>query len=38
MMNSHRSDAKKVSLIQKGKKISINQVIKGNDIIDDSLK
>ena len=28
MMNSHRSDAKKVSLIEEGEKIGINEVIK----------
>ena len=37
-MNSHRSDAKKVSLIEEGKKISINEVIKCNEIINNSLK
>ena len=30
MMNSHRSDAEKVSLIEEGKKIGINEVIKRN--------
>ena len=38
MMNSHRSDAKKVSLITEGKKIGINEVIKRNEIIINSLK
>ena len=38
MMNSYRSDAKKVSLIEEGKKISINEVIKCNEIINNSLK
>ena len=38
MMNSHRSDAEKVSLIEKGKKIGINEVIKRNEIINNSLK
>ena len=38
MMNSHRSDAKKVSLIEEGKKIAINEVIKRNEIINNSLK
>ena len=38
MMNSHRSDAKKVSLITEGKKIGINEVIKHNEIIINSLK
>ena len=37
MMNSQRSDAEKVSLIEKGKK-SINEVIKRNEIINNSLK
>ena len=38
MMNSHRSDAKKVSLITEGKKIGINEVIKRNEIIINSLR
>ena len=38
MMNSHRSDAEKVSLIEEGKKIGINEVIKCNEIINNSLK
>ena len=38
MMNSHRSDAEKVNLIEGGKKIGINEVIKHNEIINDSLK
>ena len=38
MMNSHRSDAEKVSLIEEGKKIGINEVIKRNEIINNSLK
>ena len=29
-MNSHRSDGEKVSLIEEGKKIGINEVIKRN--------
>ena len=37
MMNSQRGDAEKVSLIEKGKKI-INEVIKRNEIINNSLK
>ena len=37
MMDSHRSDAEKVSLIKEGKK-SINEVIKRNEIINNSLK
>ena len=38
MMNSHRSDAEKVSLIEEGKNIGINEVIKPNEIISNSLK
>ena len=38
MMNSHRSDAEKSSLIEEGKKIGINEVIKHNGIINNSLK
>ena len=38
MMNSQRSDAEKVSLIEEGKKIGINEVIKRNEIINNSLK
>ena len=38
MMNSHRIHAEKVSLIEEGKKISINEVVKRNEIIDNSLK
>ena len=38
MMNSQRSDAEKVSLIEEGKKIDINEVIKRNEIINNSLK
>ena len=38
MMNSHRSDAEKVSLIEEGKKIGINEVIKCNEIINNNLK
>ena len=38
MMNSQRSDAEKVSLIEEGKKIGINEVIKRNEIISNSLK
>ena len=30
MMNSHRSDAEKVNLIEEGKKIGINKAIKHN--------
>ena len=38
LMNSHRSDAKKVSLIEEGKKIGVNEVMKRNEIINNSLK
>ena len=38
MMNSQRSDAEKVNLIEEGKKIGINEVIKRNEIINKSLK
>ena len=34
MMNSHRSDAEKVSLIEEG----INEIIKRQEIINNSLK
>ena len=38
MVNSQRSDSEKINLIEKGKKISINEVIQGNKIINNSLK
>ena len=38
MMNSQRSDIEKVSLTEEGKKISINKVIKRNELINNSLK
>ena len=38
MMNSHRSDAEKVNLIEEGEKIGINEVIKHNEIINNNLK
>ena len=38
MMNSHRSDAEKVILIEEGKKIGINEVTKRNEVINSSLK
>ena len=38
MINSHRSDAEKVSLIGEGKKLGINEVITCNEIINNSLK
>ena len=38
MMNSQRSDVEKISLIEEGKKTVINEVIKRNEIINNSLK
>ena len=38
MMNSQRSDADKINLIEESKKIGINEVIKCNEIINNSLK
>ena len=38
MMNSQRSDAEKNNLIEEGKKIGINQIIKRNQVINNSLK
>ena len=38
MMSSQRSDAEKNNLIEEGKNISINEVIKHNKIINNSLK
>ena len=38
MMNSHRSDAEKVTLNEEDKKIGINEVIKSNEIINNNLK
>ena len=38
MMNSQRNDVEKVRLIEEGKKIDINEVIKWNEIINNSLK
>ena len=37
-MNSQRSDFQKISLIEEGKKIVINEVIKRDEIINNSLK
>ena len=36
MMNSHRSDVEKISLIEEGKKIG--DIIKHNEIINNSMK
>ena len=38
MMNSQRSDTEKNNLIEESKKIDINEVIKRNEIINNSLK
>ena len=38
MMNSQRSDAEKNNLIEEGRKIGINEVVKHNEIINNSLK
>ena len=38
VMNSQRSDAEKVSLVEGGTKIEINELIKRNEIINNSLK
>ena len=38
MMNSQRSDTEKINLIEEGKKIGINEVIKRNEIINNGLK
>ena len=38
MVNIHRSDTEKVSLIEEGKKVDINEVIERNEIINNSLK
>ena len=37
-MNSQRSDAEKIKLIEEGKKIGINEVIKRNEVNNNSLK
>ena len=38
MMNTQRKDSKKINLIEEGKKIGINKVIKRNKFINNSLK
>ena len=38
MMNSQRSDAEKINLIKEGKKICLSNIIKRNEIINNSLK
>ena len=38
MMISQRSDAEKISLIEEGKNVGINEAIRRNEIINNSLK
>ena len=38
MMNKQRSDTKKINLIEEGKKIGIDEIIKVNETINNSLK
>ena len=38
IMNSERSDTGKINLIDEGKKTGINEVIKHNEIINNSLR
>ena len=38
MMNSQISDTEKMNLVEEGKKIGINKVIKRNEIINNCLK
>ena len=38
MMNSQRSDVEKMNLIQDGKNVGVNEVIKHNEIINNCLK
>ena len=38
MMNCQRSDIEEISLVEEVKKIGINEVIKHNEIINNSLK
>ena len=38
LINSQRSDAEKVNLIEEGKKIGINEVIRHDEINNNSLK
>ena len=38
MMNSQINDVEKISLIEEGKKIGINEVIKHNEIINNNLR
>ena len=38
MMNSQRTDVEKISMIEEGIKIGINEIIKYNEIFNNSLK
>ena len=38
MMNSERGDTERINLIEEGKKLGIDEVIKHNEIINKSLK
>ena len=38
MMSSQRSDTEKINLIEEGKKIGIDEVVRCNKIINNSLK
>ena len=38
MMNSQRSDAERINLVEEGKKIGLDEVIKRNEFIHNSLK
>ena len=38
MMNSQRSDAEKINLIEEGKKIGINKAIKRNEVTNNNLQ
>ena len=38
VMNSHRSDTEKINLIEEGKKIGIDEIIKRIEIMNSSLK
>ena len=38
MMNSQRSDSENINLIEEGKKIGINEVIKRNGLINNNSK
>ena len=38
MMNSQRSDTEKNNLIEEGQKVGIDEVVKQNEVINESLK